>query len=101
MYKYLTAECNKGFILQVFFRAGVLAKLEDMRDERLAKIMTMLQARLWGMLMRIEFKKMLERRSVGRIPSSSSLVPFMKLKYSTTHLSFGFSELRSLPSRET
>lgn len=57
----------KVFIFQVFFRAGVLAKLEDMRDERLAKIMTMLQARLWGMLMRIEFKKMLERRSVRRI----------------------------------
>lgn len=47
---------------QVFFRAGVLAKLEDMRDERLAKIMTMLQSRVRGFLMRIEFKKMLERR---------------------------------------
>lgn len=76
MYKYLTAECNNGFILQVFFRAGVLAKLEDMRDERLAKIMTMLQARLWGMLMRIEFKKMLERRCVRKIPSSSALLAF-------------------------
>lgn len=50
-------------ILQVFFRAGVLAKLEDMRDDRLAKIMTMLQSRSRGFLMRIEFKKMLERRS--------------------------------------
>ncbi|VFV43826.1 superfast myosin heavy chain [Lynx pardinus] len=47
---------------KVFFRAGILAKLEDMRDERLAKIMTMLQCRLRGFLMRIEFKKMLERR---------------------------------------
>ncbi|NIG58043.1 myosin-7-like [Pontoporia blainvillei] len=47
---------------KVFFRAGVLAKLEDMRDERLAKIMTMLQSRLRGFLMRVEFKKMLERR---------------------------------------
>lgn len=52
------------FPLQVFFRAGVLAKLEDMRDERLAKIMTMLQAQLRGTLMRIEFKKMVDRRSV-------------------------------------
>lgn len=50
--------------LQVFFRAGVLAKLEDMRDERLAKIITMLQAQLRGTLMRIEFKKMVDRRSV-------------------------------------
>lgn len=76
MYEYLTAECNKGLILQVFFRAGVLVKLEDMRDERLAKIMTMLQVRLWGMLMRIEFKKMLERRSVRRLASSSALNAF-------------------------
>lgn len=59
--------------MQVFFRAGVLAKLEDMRDERLAKIMTMLQARLWGMLMRIEFKKMLERRCVRKMLSSIAL----------------------------
>ncbi|KAF0032452.1 hypothetical protein F2P81_014742 [Scophthalmus maximus] len=49
---------------KVFFRAGVLAKLEDMRDERLAKIITMLQAQLRGVLMRIEFKKMVDRRSV-------------------------------------
>lgn len=48
----------------MFFRAGVLAKLEDMRDERLAKIITLLQAQLRGTLMRIEFKKMVDRRSV-------------------------------------
>eukprot|EP00061_Rhincodon_typus_P013603 g40078.t1 len=47
---------------KVFFRAGILARLEDFRDERLAKIMTMIQCRSRGMLMRIEFKKMLERR---------------------------------------
>ena len=51
----------------MFFRAGILAKLEDMRDERLAKIMTMLQAQLRGTLMRIEFKKMVDRRSVKTI----------------------------------
>ncbi|XP_029433444.1 myosin-16 isoform X2 [Rhinatrema bivittatum] len=56
-----TAEYRIGHT-KVFFRAGVLAKLEDMRDERLAKIMTMLQCRLRGFLMRAEFKKMLERR---------------------------------------
>lgn len=53
-----------SWALQVFFRAGVLAKLEDMRDERLAKIITLLQAQLRGTLMRIEFKKMVDRRSV-------------------------------------
>lgn len=56
--------CSSSNALQVFFRAGVLAKLEDMRDERLAKIITMLQGRLRGTLMRIEFKKMLDRRCV-------------------------------------
>nr|XP_020137203.1 myosin-16-like [Microcebus murinus] len=37
-----------------FKQSGILAKLEDMRDEHLAKIMTMLQCRLWGFLMRPE-----------------------------------------------
>uniref|UniRef100_A0A4W3JXD9 Myosin-7-like n=1 Tax=Callorhinchus milii TaxID=7868 RepID=A0A4W3JXD9_CALMI len=46
---------------KVFFRAGVLAKLEDMRDDRLAKILTMLQCRLRGNLMRKEFKRMLDK----------------------------------------
>ncbi|KAG7316964.1 hypothetical protein KOW79_019262 [Hemibagrus wyckioides] len=65
---------------KVFFRAGVLAKLEDMRDERLAKIMTMLQARLWGMLMRIEFKKMLERR-IGLIAIQRNVRKFLQLRF--------------------
>ncbi|KAK2836602.1 hypothetical protein Q7C36_014471 [Tachysurus vachellii] len=65
---------------KVFFRAGVLAKLEDMRDERLAKIMTMLQARLWGMLMRIEFKKMLERR-IALIAIQRNVKKFLQLRF--------------------
>ncbi|XP_060799031.1 myosin-16-like [Neoarius graeffei] len=65
---------------KVFFRAGVLAKLEDMRDERLAKIMTMLQAHLWGMLMRIEFKKMLERR-IALIAIQRNVRKFLQLRF--------------------
>ncbi|KAJ8251147.1 hypothetical protein GJAV_G00217820 [Gymnothorax javanicus] len=65
---------------KVFFRAGVLAKLEDMRDERLAKIMTMLQARSRGFLMRIEFKKMLERR-MALIAIQRNVRKFLKLRY--------------------
>ena len=49
-------------MVQVFFKAGLLGQLEEMRDERLAKILTMMQARIRGMLMRIEFEKMLQRR---------------------------------------
>ncbi|KPP61885.1 myosin-7-like, partial [Scleropages formosus] len=65
---------------KVFFRAGVLAKLEDMRDERLAKIMTMLQARLRGFLMRIEFKKMLDRR-IALIALQRNVRKFLQLRY--------------------
>ncbi|XP_061080576.1 myosin-16-like [Conger conger] len=65
---------------KVFFRAGVLAKLEDMRDERLAKIMTMLQARSRGFIMRIEFKKMLERR-MALIAIQRNVRKFLKLRF--------------------
>uniref|UniRef100_A0A8C4TC04 Myosin-16 n=1 Tax=Erpetoichthys calabaricus TaxID=27687 RepID=A0A8C4TC04_ERPCA len=57
-----------------------LAKLEDMRDERLAKIMTMLQARCRGFLMRIEFKKMLERR-LSLIAIQRNVRKFLQLRY--------------------
>jgi len=46
---------------KIFFKAGVLADLEDKRDELLAIIMTKLQSRCRGKLMRIEFKKMVDR----------------------------------------
>ncbi|XP_067089110.1 myosin-16-like [Osmerus mordax] len=65
---------------KVFFRAGVLAKLEDLRDERLAKIMTMLQARLRGSLMRAEFKKMLDRR-IALIAIQRNVRKFLQLRY--------------------
>uniref|UniRef100_W5LDY2 Myosin, heavy chain 7B, cardiac muscle, beta b n=1 Tax=Astyanax mexicanus TaxID=7994 RepID=W5LDY2_ASTMX len=38
---------------KVFFKAGLLGQLEDMRDERLAEIITMLQAFCRGKLMRM------------------------------------------------
>ncbi|XP_066841121.1 myosin-7-like [Anser cygnoides] len=47
---------------KVFFKAGLLGLLEEMRDERLARIMTRLQAQARGFLSRQEFKKILERR---------------------------------------
>merc|ERR1712038_1184133 len=46
---------------KIFFKAGVLADLEDKRDDLLAIIITKLQARCRGKLMRIEFKKMIDR----------------------------------------
>ncbi|XP_007904316.1 myosin-16 [Callorhinchus milii] len=65
---------------KVFFRAGVLAKLEDFRDERLAKIMTMVQARSRGNLMRIEFKKLLERR-LALIVIQRNVRKFLQLRF--------------------
>ncbi|XP_050775860.1 myosin heavy chain, skeletal muscle, adult-like [Gopherus flavomarginatus] len=47
---------------KVFFKAGLLGLLEEMRDDKLAEIMTRTQARCRGFLMRVEFKKMMERR---------------------------------------
>ncbi|KFO91027.1 Myosin-7, partial [Buceros rhinoceros silvestris] len=47
---------------KVFFKAGLLGMLEEMRDERLAKILTMLQARIRGHLMRLEYQKIISRR---------------------------------------
>uniref|UniRef100_A0A8D0Y191 Myosin-6 n=1 Tax=Sus scrofa TaxID=9823 RepID=A0A8D0Y191_PIG len=47
---------------KVFFKAGLLGLLEEMRDERLSRILTRIQAQARGQLMRIEFKKILERR---------------------------------------
>ena len=47
---------------QVFFKAGLLGTLEEMRDEKLAELVTMTQALCRGFLMRREFVKMMERR---------------------------------------
>ncbi|KAG5835939.1 hypothetical protein ANANG_G00249320 [Anguilla anguilla] len=47
---------------KVFFKAGLLGTLEEMRDDKLATLVTMTQALSRGFLMRREFVKMMERR---------------------------------------
>ncbi|CAI5766159.1 myosin-1B-like isoform X4 [Podarcis lilfordi] len=47
---------------KVFFKAGLLGTLEEMRDDKLAQLITRTQAVCRGYLMRVEFKKMMERR---------------------------------------
>ncbi|XP_047666846.1 myosin-7-like [Tachysurus fulvidraco] len=47
---------------KVFFKAGLLGLLEEMRDDRLALIITRFQACARGLLSRVEFQKMVERR---------------------------------------
>ncbi|XP_077059586.1 myosin, heavy chain 7B, cardiac muscle, beta a isoform X1 [Siphateles boraxobius] len=47
---------------KVFFKTGLLGHLEEMRDERLAKVLTLLQSASRGKIMRMELKKMMERK---------------------------------------
>ncbi|XP_070793597.1 myosin-1B-like [Pituophis catenifer annectens] len=47
---------------KVFFKAGLLGLLEEMRDDKLAMLITRTQAMCRGFLMRTEFKQMMERR---------------------------------------
>ncbi|KAE8292690.1 Myosin-7B Myosin cardiac muscle beta chain Myosin heavy chain 7B, cardiac muscle beta isoform [Larimichthys crocea] len=47
---------------KVFFKAGLLGQLEDMRDSRLSQILTTVQAMSRGKLMRMERQKMMLHR---------------------------------------
>uniref|UniRef100_A0A8U7NUC2 Uncharacterized protein n=1 Tax=Corvus moneduloides TaxID=1196302 RepID=A0A8U7NUC2_CORMO len=47
---------------KVFFKAGLIGLLEEMRDEKLAQLITRTQARCRGFLMRVEYRRMVERR---------------------------------------
>uniref|UniRef100_A0A4W5QCC5 Myosin heavy chain 7 n=1 Tax=Hucho hucho TaxID=62062 RepID=A0A4W5QCC5_9TELE len=47
---------------KVFFKAGLLGQLEEMRDDRLSLIITGIQSRARGLLARAEFQKIVERR---------------------------------------
>merc|ERR1712226_769346 len=55
----------------IFFRAGFLGVLEDLRDARLSAILSGLQARGKGSLMRVEFNKLVERREALRCIQSN------------------------------
>ncbi|PSN34122.1 Myosin heavy chain [Blattella germanica] len=47
---------------RVFFRAGVLGQMEELRDDRLGKIISWLQAWIRGYLARKEYKKLQDQR---------------------------------------
>jgi len=47
---------------KVFFRAGVLGELEEIRDDKLAKIITWLQATIRGFITTKRYKKLHEQR---------------------------------------
>ncbi|CAL1296901.1 unnamed protein product [Larinioides sclopetarius] len=64
---------------KVFFRAGVLGRLEEMRDDRLAKIVTWLQAWIRWYLSKKEFKKLQEQR-VALLIIQRNLRKFLQLR---------------------
>jgi len=64
---------------KVFFRSGIVGELEEMRDERLSKIISQFQAYCKGHLMRIEYKKMHDRR-VGLAVIQRNVRKFMMLR---------------------
>ena len=53
----------------MFFKAGLLGTLEEMRDEKLFALVTMTQALARGFLMRKEFVKMMKIRYCENINS--------------------------------
>jgi len=63
----LSTELYKIGHTKVFFKAGILADLEDYRDEALGVIFTKLQARARGKLMRIEFQVMLKKFQAAKL----------------------------------
>lgn len=58
----LNTELYRCGSTKVFFKAGTLGQLEDLRDTALSKIIASLQGQVRGYLMRVEYKKMLEKR---------------------------------------
>ena len=63
----------------MFFRAGVLGALEEIRDDRLAKIISWLQAWIRGYTSRKAYKKLQEQR-VALIVVQRNIRKFMKLR---------------------
>uniref|UniRef100_A0A672ZI80 Myosin, heavy chain 7B, cardiac muscle, beta a n=1 Tax=Sphaeramia orbicularis TaxID=375764 RepID=A0A672ZI80_9TELE len=63
---------------KVFFKAGLLGHLEELRDERLAKVLTLLQAAARGKIMRLEEALMIIQWNI-RAFNAVKHWPWMKL----------------------
>ncbi|XP_075588361.1 myosin heavy chain isoform X7 [Dermatophagoides farinae] len=64
---------------KIFFRAGVLGRLEEMRDDRLSKIMTWLQAWIRWYFVKKNFKKLQDQR-VALLVIQRNLRKFLTLR---------------------
>ena len=71
--------------IQVFFRAGVLGLMEEIREEKISEILSWLQATARGKLARQTFKKLKAQKVNAnksrdcREPSKSEKGPFLPL----------------------
>ncbi|CAG2118958.1 unnamed protein product, partial [Medioppia subpectinata] len=64
---------------KIFFRAGVLGRLEEMRDERLGKILTWLQGWIRWYQVKKSFKKLQEQR-IALLVIQRNLRKFLTLR---------------------
>uniref|UniRef100_A0A3B4FWF7 Myosin-3-like n=1 Tax=Pundamilia nyererei TaxID=303518 RepID=A0A3B4FWF7_9CICH len=64
---------------KVFFKAGLLGALEEMRDERLAQVVMSTQALCRGYLVRLEYQKMMARDAIYTI--QYNFRSFMNVKH--------------------
>lgn len=64
---------------KVFFRAGVLGQMEELRDDRLGKIISWMQSYMRGYLVRKEFKKFQEQRMALQVVQRN-LRKYLKLR---------------------
>ncbi|KAL7989390.1 hypothetical protein Chor_012056 [Crotalus horridus] len=65
---------------KVFFKAGLLGLLEEMRDEKLAHLITRTQAMCRGFLSRVEYQKMLQRSAESEKEMANMKEEFEKTK---------------------
>lgn len=77
-----TSNCKLHYVIlekiQVFFKAGVLAALEDYRDEKLSEIMVGLQSRVrWYLGMTDRRRRMQQRAGIHTLmPSRLTNISF-------------------------
>ncbi|KAK6638239.1 hypothetical protein RUM44_008668 [Polyplax serrata] len=64
---------------KVFFRAGVLGQMEELRDDRLSKIVTWMQAYVRGYLSRKNYKKLQDQRLALQVVQRN-LRKYLKLR---------------------
>merc|ERR1711935_659018 len=64
---------------KIFFKAGVVGDIEELRDDKIAEIMTMLQREMRFKLAKVMFDQALKRREAGLV-IKANLRAFLSLK---------------------